>query len=280
MQIIIKRGDDFVYVVEPVDRTKPMNLDAFYKALHNPKDSQRVKVSTLRKKDRVAATGMGKNVTIMKFEERGGPRHFQRSSDLVWRAAGKASDFDVNETYYYIPLSGFIPLWKTVKYDTCESFVLNLQKSGVKELNVDVYGVRKGDIEEIKKLKNWVNLEDHIQKVFDNLGNKAFMGCVLERMKPVEIFKYNVDLMAENIHVGPAYDMLKDFVGVPKSDGYTAMRDLSAIFSKNFSIDALVNKYTAEVRNLRARYPLIEKLGYDAKTEDVIHYINLIDSVK
>ena len=276
-----KRSDNLVYVIEPVDRSKPMKLDAFYKAIHNPNDSQRVKASTLRQKDRVASGGMGKNVTIVHLEERGDCSScYHKSKDLVWRAAGKVSDFDANETYYYIPLSGFAPQWNKFKYDSCHSVVTQLRSSGIKELNVPVYGVRKGDIEQIKKLKNWVNLEDHIQQVFDKLGDKSFMGCVLEKLKHVEIFKYNVDKMVENIHVGPAYDVLKDFVGVPKSGSYNAMRELTAIFSKNFSIDALVHKYTADVQKLRARYPLIEKLGYDAKTEDVIHYINLVDSVK
>jgi hypothetical protein len=269
-----------VFVLEPVNRMQPMKVAEFYNAIHNPPEGQRVKASTLRMKDRATGGGMAKNVTILKMEERGGPRHYMKSRDLVWRDAGKAEDFDATLKHYYIPLSGFEPQWTKIKYNACGAVANMLEQSGISELQVVVYGVRKGDIEEIKKRSNWINLEEHIQAVFDKLGTKAFMACVREKLAINDIMKYNLDKIVDNIHVGPAYDLLKEFVGVPKSNNYRVMQELTSFFSPKYDLNAHTNKYLADIKAFNARYPLIEKLSHEAKETDIINYINLIDTVK
>lgn len=266
-----------VFVLEPVDRSQPMQLVAFYNSIHNPPTVQRMKASTLRQKDRVQGVGIGKNVTILHMEERGGPSYYQSSRDLVWRNAGKIADFGTN-IHYYIPLSGFEPQWKTVKGASCSAMADMFKKSGIASLNnITVYGVRKGDIEEIKKLSNWVNLEEHAQAVFKKLDTKAFLGCVREKLSNHEIFKYNIEKIVNGIQDGDSKELLKEFVGVPKSDNYYVMQELTRIFSGDFDVATLTNKYSAKFDTFAKRYPLIAKLGYDAKTEDIIHYINLVD---
>ena len=273
-----------VYVIEPLDKTQPMKLEEFYKLLHNPPETQRKKASDLRQKDRAQSTGgLGKNVTILQLEKRGGPRYRSASSDLVWRDAGKSDSFDANKNHYYIPLSGFAPQWqKNVSYQSVDSFVRLIQSSGLNGLkDIQVYGVRKGDIEEIKKKPNWINLESHVQEVFDQLGDKVTLGCVLEKLASYSIFKYNLEEIVNNIHAGDAYETLKPFVGVPKSDNYHSIRSLADTFSPNYrmQLQESIDEQVVKFNNLRNRYPLIDRLDYSAKEQDVIHYINLIDKV-
>ena len=93
--------------------------------------------------------------------------------------------------------------------------------------------------------------------------------------------RYNINEIVNNVHVGPVYDVLKDFVGVPKSDNYHSVRNLADIFSPSYRLHLTqkVDEYTAKMQVLKDRYPLIERLDYSSKEEDVIHYINLIDKV-
>lgn len=273
-----------VYVIEPIDKTKPVKLDEFYKLLHNPPEAQRKKASDLRQKDRAQSTGgLGKNVTILEMQERGGPRWAAKSKDLVWRDAGKSDEFSSGQNHYYIPLSGFNPQWKILSnYSTVAHLVTLIRGSGLPELkDVRVLGVRKGDIEDIKKKSNWINLETHVQDVFNKLGDKVTLGCVLEKLAFSSILKYNLEEIANNVHVGLAHDVLKDFIGVPKSNNYHSVRSLAETFSPNYRmhLQQMVEDYTKKFVEIQQRYPLIEKLDYSCKEEEVIHYINLIDKV-
>ena len=282
MRTETKRPSADVYVVEPIDRSLPMKLDAFYEALHNPPESQRRKVSDLRQKDRaVNSGGLGKDVTIMQIEKRGGSRWQSASHDLVWRDAGKSSEFDDTVNHYYIPLSGFSPQFEIVKSYTSSEFVKLIQGCGIPELkNIKVFGVRKGDIEEIKKKSNWINLESYVKELVQNLGDKMILGCVVEKLAMYAIMKYNISEIVDNIHVGPARDALKEFVDVPKSENFFGLRTVSDMFGDGSTdFDVLLTKYIKMFDEITKRYPLIEKLDYRADTKDVIDYVNLIDKV-
>jgi hypothetical protein len=104
---------------------------------------------------------------------------------------------------------------------------------------------------------------------------------VLEKLASFSILKYNLEEIVKNIHVGDAYDTLKPFVGVPKSENYHSIRGLADTFSPNYrmQLQQAIEEHTEKFRALNARYPLIDKLDYRADCEDVVHYINLIDKV-
>jgi hypothetical protein len=218
------------------------------------------------------------------MEERGGARWHNSSKDLVWRDAGKVDSFDDTKEHYYIPLSGFNPQWTNnqLQFVSCAGLVNTLNQSGIKELQFTVYGVRKGDIEDIKTRKNWINLEDHVTKVMDKLGEKAVLGTVRATLANTDIMRYNIDMIATELATdSPALKFIGDFVGVAKADNYNAIHTLTSYFSKNFNIDALINKYKAMVNDFNVRYPLINKLdNYNVKEGDIIGYIKLVDSVK
>jgi hypothetical protein len=59
-----------VYVLDSLDKTKPMNLVAFYTMLHNPPAEQQFVASKLDQKPRnnVGGNSFGKNVTILELE--------------------------------------------------------------------------------------------------------------------------------------------------------------------------------------------------------------------
>jgi hypothetical protein len=83
--------------------------------------------------------------------------------------------FDKTKKFYYIPLSGFIPQFTKLQHNV-DALKQLLNRTAVDELKVDVHGVRKGDIETIKKMPNWINLEEHIITTMNALNTKNRYG--------------------------------------------------------------------------------------------------------
>lgn len=277
-----KKHRQDIFVLNKIDKNKPMDLKAFYAMLHNPPQEQRMLASNLDKKPVKLRAGLGKNVSIMVLERRGGGSSTTQN-DWVWRDGGNSDDFDENKTYYYIPLSGFTPQFKSVYVSNVHSLREHMQDSKLAELNVHVYGIRKGDIEIIQKKKNWVKLEDYIVSTLTGMNVKIGMAIVQSRLAKSEIFNYNKEKIVSGLtDKSPAKTFLDSFVGLPSMNGIHWVSRLMSMFSipEAIDVDAVLIKNDKALKEFRERYPLLEKLGYSAKEEDVCHYVNLVDSVK
>jgi hypothetical protein len=144
---------NIVFVLAPADKTKPMKLCDFFEAISNPPKSQICFAGDLDEKPRKA--GMARDVSIMTLEPRGG--RGRNSDDQVWRAQGTLDQFSDTETYYYLPIKGFGSLGKV---GNVKSLCHNLNQA---DLSVTIFGVRKADLEQVKSLKNWVNLDEYVE---------------------------------------------------------------------------------------------------------------------
>ena len=285
-----KNGEDKhwsrdIFVLDKIDKTKPMDTAAFFKMLHTPPAEQIYAASKLEEKPRAASTGgIGKNVTILSLQERGGSSWQRASKELVWRPGGTLDDFDDNKTFYYVPMNGFVPQFtKVPSYVGVHELVALLKDTKMDQFNIPVYGVRKGDLPTILTKKNWVNLETFLVDEVTKLGNKIDMATVMERIAKSSIFDYNMNLVASKIDNvnSPANTLLTAFAGLPKLDGVFYLRKLMGLFGiqSATNVDALVVKYNQDVERFGERYPLISKL-YRANYSDVAGYINLVDTVK
>lgn len=276
---------DTVYVLDRIDSTKPMDLVAFYAMMHNPPAAQRMVASSLTEKPRQAGSGngLGKNVNILQLEKRGGSSNRSSSQDFVWRASGTLDTFDKTKKFYYVPLSGFIPQFDKLKYESVSDLCHLLRRTELDELKVDVYGVRKGDIKSIKKMPNWINLEDHIFTTMNAMTTKISMATVLERLDRHGIFDYNYQTVVDGVDAkSPAKLFLDDFVGLPKLKGIhwvTILSNKLGIIS-TVNVDDLVAQNKQKLKTFSMRYPLLEKFGSYANEGDVCEYINLVDTVK
>ena len=271
-----------VYVLEPVDRTKPVKTSEFFAALHTPPADRIFNASTLLEKER-AQSGVAKNVTIMRLEERGG-RGYYRSQEYVWRDAGKSDDFDDNATYYYVPLSGFQMI--SSKGYTSGKELHNDVTSMPGLFSGTIYGVRKSDIEVIMTKKNWINFEDHIEGKLKANDTKLMMGLVLKFLDNNDILKYNNKSVVTAItHPDSPYaKFVNAFADASEYNGN--VNSLNSLYRKflpnaNTSPDALVAKYQGELNSVNRRYPLLAKLStYRVEAGDIAEYINLIDTSK
>lgn len=270
-----------VFVLSAVDKTKPMKTDAFFNAIHNPPVTQRVQASALLSKERAA--GLAKNVTIMCLQERGNGGYY-RQKEMVWRDAGKADSFDKNTVFYYVPLSGF-SMQSSKGYDSAKSFYNDVTSlPGL--FDGAIYGVRKSDIAEIKKRKNWINLEEHIEATLNAKDNSALLMSLVKS----NVEHYNVFDMA-TFNIIPLIDAnspftvaVNKFKGVDKFKGNVHnVHNLFRKFAPNANLDptALTAKFQNELDEVIRRYPLIKRLStYRVEASEIAEYINLIDAKK
>jgi len=276
------RGSHVVYVLSKFDKTRPMLLKQFFDAINNPPEDWKVNASTLKQKER-KDSALGKNVTILKLEQKGyGGYYTQR--EMVWRDAGKANSFDATQTYYYLPLSGFSVNSVIGHSFDVKRFYSDLKDCGVSALRTEtIYGVRKSDIEYIKTQKNWVNLEEHIAKTLSAIDNKLTMSLVLQMVDNYSLCQYN-DSIVFNVEDknSPYVKLVSQFKGFEKIKySEQCLKNLCRLYAKNvtFNPQDTVDKFEAQCKEVYQRYPLLQYLR-GAPNFEVGAYINLIDNTQ
>jgi len=269
-----------VVVLDKVDKTKDMKLKAFFKAISSPPESYVSKASDLDKKERAA--GIAKNVTILSLQERGSGGYY-REREMVWRDAGKADTFDAAGTYYYLPLSGFEIQSKYGMHDA-KQFYNDLKDCGIDGLKTTIYGVRKGDIEFIRTQKNWINIEEHIAGVLAKpIDNKLVMSLVLQAIDNYSNISYNYNVTSQVTNANSPYvafvTKLKGFEKIRYNE--QSLKRLCQQYAKNvsFNPEAQVQQYVEEVRQIQARYPLLQYLR-SVPSDELANYVNMIDTQK
>jgi hypothetical protein len=271
-----------IWVLEKADKAKEMDTKAFFAAIQEPPLDRRFAASTLKQREREK---LGTNVTILKLEKRSqGNYNYRRSDDdMVWRDAGKASAFDTAQTHYYVPLSGFQML-SSKGYDSGKSLYEDVMSlPGL--FNGTILGVRKGDIEEVKKMKNWVNFEDHITNTLATKDvSKLLMSLVKSNLDRREVFELPASVLSLIDPKSPYAEMLLAFKGVDKFTGN--QYNMNNLFRKfapnaNLSPEALTIKFQQQLNAVNDRYPLLAKLSsYRVEASDIAEYVNLIDAKK
>jgi hypothetical protein len=265
-----------VYVLESFDKNKPIKYNEFFEALNTPPENQIHFASKLLKRDRVA--GMGKNVTILQLEKRGGVSWHQGSDDMVWRDAGDLKSFDATVTWYYLPISGFTSLGKVSEM---KSFGHNLKQSEI--FTGTVLGVRKTDIAAVQAMSNWVNIDVFVEQELNKINTKDFMGIVKKSLDIDSLYKYNIKRINSN---SPYLKLYNEFKDIKTVDGgkQTSIEFLSAAYGTStgkVKVTDLIATYTKKVEALHERYRLLNELGcYISDKEAVSEYINAIDAYK
>lgn len=273
-----------VLVLEPADRTKAMDTDGFFKSICNPPTDQIMNIDDLEERPKTAGGGgIGANVTIMKLEKRGNrSNRWSNEKDMVWRDAGKADSFDKKVKHYYVPLSGF-KMISSKGYDDAKDLYEDIHAfPGL--FNGTVYGVRKGDIESIKKRKNWINLETHIESAIKTATGKFTLGMVKARLSSGNIFRYDKEIIAlidANSPFAKIYNTFKDVE--ENSSGVHNVQRLFKRFAATAptSPDTLIKQYQDELDAVSDRYTMLKYVShYSPKPSELAAYINLVDATK
>jgi hypothetical protein len=272
--------NDHVYVIEKFAKFADMKLTAFFKALSNPPKSQICKASTLLIKERAA--GIAKGVTVLKLEKRDN-KHHMRSDDMVWRDAGDMTAFVDTATYYYLPIIGFTAQGASKDYDM-KTVARALQDSGI--FTETVYGVRKADLEKIKGLTNWVNLDDHVRNKLSQQGSVDTKGIIKQAIDFDSFYKFAYVQNEITNADSPYLKLFNEFVGVTKVDanarrGFETLCTIYNVTAGNVNVTDEIAKYKIEMNAVEKRYPLLNELNrYYRDNAAVAEYVNAIDMLK
>jgi hypothetical protein len=272
--------NDRVYIIEKADKKADMKLTAFFKALSNPPKSQIRKASTLLIKERAA--GIAKGVTVLKLEKRD-HKHHMRSDDMVWRDAGDMTAFVDTTTYYYLPIIGFTAQGASKDFDM-KTVARALKDSGI--FTETVYGVRKADLEKIKGLTNWVNLDDHVRNKLSQQGSVDTKGIIKQAIDFDSFYKF-VYVQNEITNADSPYlKLFNEFAGVTKVDanarrGFETLCTIYNVTAGNVNVTDEIAKYKTEMNAVEKRYPLLNELNrYYRDNAAVAEYVNAIDMLK
>ena len=201
-----------------------------------------------------------------------------------WLAAGNTpqptdakTEEHATKTYYYVTLSGFQMQSKFGVTDAKELKTW-LRKSGISGLTeIEIYGVRKGNMEEIKRRTNWVNLEDHIVATLQSLDKEFIKGMLVVNKKHMQYDSYIVEKITDPN--SPYAKLISEFKGVEKAK----INDVSfRLLCRHYGSSMIINpetevaKYKEQFDALSQRYPLLQYI-YGATEADIADYINLID---
>ena len=273
-----QRRNHQVYVLEPVDRKLPMQLDTFWQLLRNPPQKQRMLASSLQQRPRDAKQGAGP-VSIMVLQEvvRG---YYNRNAEATWRPAGNTQNFDRTVTHYYLPLSGLTCVGRTADVKSLYTYIAN---SGIMG-DAKIYGVRKSDIETVRKMSNWVNLDDEIQRRLINLDTSLMLSTVKQTIDWESYFCYNAhkhvtDPNSVYLQLYQAFAQVRDVKN--RSQVLTAYQNLGRIYKtgdQSVSLAALEFKYLDLRDQMLQRYPLLKHMRTTASGESLAQYINLVDA--
>lgn len=275
-----KLGSYSVYVLQAANKDKAMNTNKFFAALQGPQQFRILKASALLKKERAerapAEERSTETVSIVKMAQK-----YNSRDDVGWDNAGIAANFDTTKTYYYIPLKGYTPLGKV---DDVKRLYRSMQDCGITNVSsLAVYGVRKSDIEVIKTQKNWVDLEEHLTQVLNNLTPDSVTNLVLNSLDNSNIVRYNTAIVSAVTSKKSPYlklvNKFKDIQRVSYRD--SAIRFLLNTFAPTVEIQSLVEAVKTEINAVSTRYPLLANIrNYDYCSPEIAEYINLIDKSK
>lgn len=279
-----KVNDAYVYVLTPANKDLPMDTAAFFAALHNPPADQRFVTSELLERVVEKASRAAQAATrVLCLQKRNANGYSWRSrdNDMVWRDAGTVADLPDTATYYYVPVKGFVPEFATQTIPGADSLLSACTSSGLPGLaGIKIYGVRKADLETVKSMGNWVNIEEHVLEVLDEIGEDIILQLAVNTIDKGRFFSYNADIVSRVGTDSPYRDLVNKLaaVGDCKID-QTAVGRLLKMFGKSF--DDLCNKVSERAEEYKAvvnRYPLLTDLNPYANTDNVAAYINLVDN--
>jgi hypothetical protein len=147
-------------------------------------------------------------------------------------------------------------------------------------LNVEVYGVRKGDIKTVQAMSNWINIETLAEQEVKKLTDTELKSIAASMIDSAYFVKYKEDIVKHLKKTSP-YAVLaeknKSIVRV-EVDRHS-LEKLCKAFDVTVDVQKHVDEIKVENAEVLRRYPLLKQLGY-AEGADIAEYINGIDLLK
>ena len=291
-----RASSETVYVLNPADKNLPVDAAGFFKLLYNPLPEQQLLASTLDQKARAGTVGATGPVSIMMLAApaSGGSRYRNRGYERVWRKVDDLAVLDPvppagqkAQTFYYIGLTGFEAISR-FGFTDAKDLELLMKHAGVPALKVNLYGVRKADIDAVKARPNWINVEDFITKTLTQLDDNFWRSVIFEELKSdFSFLTYPGGLFGKQVSPsGLFYKTYQNYMGLTPTriDAYY-LDQLLAKFTpgKANPLDNFRARALKECRAVHEAYPMLAYTGEvkpsnKEKAQKITEYIQMIDA--
>lgn len=282
------KDEVYVYVADPIDKTKDMDTTAFMAALHGPHNGFVTLDSLTVRPKLVKGAVVVPPARVMRLEKRVANGYSWRTSDndLVWREAGVlANDFLTTKTYYYVPLKGHTPELSTTDIETNDLVATLINTKLPVFAGIVVHGVRKADQATVAQLSNWINLEDHIVAQLDAIDDALITSIAASELDNGRLMRYDEDIVKHLDAASPYVVLVTKLKGMSKVPCGTGSVDrLTKIYKDRLTVNAdfatKVATKAKEFNEVGIRYPLLQHLPNYTPDTAVAEYIKLVDTVK
>ena len=270
------KEDRYIFVAHPADVTKPMKLDAFYAAIHEPPAKYRMVAAEIGKIPRTPKAKVEK-INILYIEKDGYRDRY------TWTQMDPIDPTQVNATgtNYYVALKGYEAsiesTGKVVSAADIKRYMLNCGIPALAE--VRLYGIRKGDIEAVRAAANWVPVEELIKTEIGKIDAKKFCGGFVKHLDYAGRTLYNKTIAAK---VGAASEYSKFVMSLEGNNSYgvSALQELANTVDVKTDMEGLMKEAQAIYGGFSNKYPLIKSLGYQNDDAALVEYIQLVDKHK
>lgn len=274
------------YAIVPINNKVSIDYDGFYQVIKNPPNACKIKASTLTempKKDR-KQTNL-KNIGVLKLA------YADQTSYMVdnrykWEPH-TFGNLDATQTYYYIPLSGYSPLFEKIPNNThinIKHLFDIMQKSTIEGItNVYIYGVRKSDIEKIKDQPNWVNLEQYLFDTVNSITYHTILSSVIKKLDNNAYSKYTSSIGKFVTSPDSTYHTITKYVEKKtKSFDIRYAKTFVKIIGSTIDLGKITEEAEATANKFLKVYPILKLINncdrHDYNT--IAEYINFIDMKK
>ena len=272
------------YAIIPLDKSKNVDYNGFYNEIKNPPEMCKMLASSLvempKKERKYSGT---KNIGVMKVVLADSVS-YDISRRYKWESI-MIDTMDQSVTYYYLPLNGYTPQYQKLTgiVGDAKQLYQYMRESTIPGIsNINLYGVRKSDIEKIKDLKNWVNLETHIYEVLGNLTSDLLLPNVIYKHYSGAGFVYQEGISKLVKSNDSKYHQVVNYL---KNKNTTFDETKAKRFVRNVRSDLDITNLVTEAEDKATKllntYPLLKYIKtYVTNSQDIIDYVNFIDMKK
>lgn len=270
-----------ITVMHVADKSKPAEYEKFFNDIENPMDSQIFKAEDLEKKPVERNSSREKGAGILRLQE---DRYGNGiSKKYTWNDNPYVDFNDTTTKYYYIPISGYqaIPNADYPVIDDIKEFFDDLRETGIMaSLKSDyIYGVRKSDLEVVKDMPNWYNIQDAVKDKLNTFVKDAVFGTVCSsEYEFTKVMNFMKDHFSKDSEFFKLADKFKNKTNYNASK---SLKDLVKNYNPTVDYDKIKQEVEMEINSIKNRYPLLQYLRIDYYNRDfvktTIEYINSID---
>ena len=281
------------YVITNADPANPViNLTQFFNDIHNPPQDMIVNASDLPLAPRAENKVQQVSASILELAS-------YDDDDTVWNLSGKLEDYDNSVNYYYLPLKNRTVIGK-FPAERLFGFYKAIKRGAFSEVT-KIYGVRMSELDAVKGLGNWINLEDFIIENLpkmkkDQIDRMVVLGL---DMHDCGLYNHSQDIVKRVSKLvnnsGSAIKQLDEIfkeIETEKTDDKSlkARSTLTDIYGTVFdetgsNLDTLIKAKSKSILDIAKKYPLLSVIEYTAMSkeqydDEVVLYVNYVDQLK